>query len=95
MGLLDKAKKLASKQNVDKAKDVVGENVDKAKDLVGKNADKITETVGKVTDKIDEKTEGKYHDKLAKVDETVEKTLEKTKRDGDDTDESGPSTGTS
>lgn len=79
MGLLDKAKKLASKQNIEKAKDVVG-----------KNADKISGTVSKATDKIDEKTKGKYRDKLDKIDETVEKTLEKTKKDDD-----GPgSTGT-
>jgi len=80
MGLLDKAKKLASK-----------ENVEKAKGLVADNADKISGTVSKATDKIDEKTKGKHRDKLDKVEEAVDSALEKTKPD-DGPETPGPTT---
>ena len=73
MGLMDKVKKLASK-----------ENVDKAKGLAAKNADKITGTVEKATSTIDQKTGGKYRDKLDKVEDTVARNLEKAKQEGDD-----------
>ena len=51
MGLLRNVKKLATP-----------ENIAKAKGAVAKNADKITETVGKATSTIDEKTGGKDRD---------------------------------
>lgn len=57
-------------------KDNLGKIADKAKDVVEKSGDKIAGGVDKVTDKIDEKTGGKYHDKLEKVDELAQK-LEK------------------
>jgi MT0933-like antitoxin protein len=51
----------------------------KAKELVDKNGDKIASSVDKVTTKIDEKTKGKYHDKLEKVDSAAAK-LDKTEK---------------
>ncbi|MCO8125705.1 antitoxin [Acidimicrobiia bacterium EGI L10123] len=78
MGLMNKVKKLASK-----------ENVDKAKGLAAKNADKITGTVEKATSTIDQKTGGKYRDKLDKVEDSVARNLDKVKDEGDD-----PGTGT-
>jgi hypothetical protein len=50
------------------AKFNLGKFTDKAKELVDKNSDKIVSSVDKVTDKVDQKTKGKYHDKLQKVD---------------------------
>lgn len=73
MGLLNNVKRLASKQNIDKAKG-----------LAAKNADKITDSVGKATDAIDKRTGGKHRDKLDKVEDTVARNLEKAKQDGDD-----------
>jgi hypothetical protein len=55
-----------------------GKLASKAKDVVGKSGDKIAAGANKVTDKIDEKTHGKYHDKLEKVDNLTAK-LDKTK----------------
>jgi hypothetical protein len=53
-----------------------------AKDLVDKSGDKIASGVDKATDKIDEKTKGKYRDKLDKVDAAAQK-LDKTAKDAD------------
>lgn len=71
MGLLRNVKKLASKQNIDKAKG-----------LAGKNADKISGAVDKATSTIDQRTGGKYRDKLEGVNRKVDETLEKTKEAG-------------
>lgn len=54
MGLLDKFKK-------NKVADKVG-------DVLEKSGEKIVAGVDKTTDFIDDKTKGKYHDKLEKVD---------------------------
>jgi hypothetical protein len=51
----------------------------KAKEIVDKKGDKIASGVDKVTDKIDQKTKGKYHDKLEKVDNAAAK-LDKTQK---------------
>lgn len=45
--------------------------LDKAKNMISKNPTKIVEGIDKATDMIDEKTGGKYSDKLNKIDETV------------------------
>lgn len=45
--------------------------LDKAKAMISKNPSKIVEGVDKATDMIDEKTGGKFADKLDKIDETV------------------------
>lgn len=45
--------------------------LDKAKDMISKNPSKIVDGVDKATDMIDEKTGGKFADKLDKIDETV------------------------
>lgn len=45
--------------------------LDKAKDMISKNPSKIVEGVDKATDMIDDKTGGKFSDKLDKIDETV------------------------
>ena len=58
-------------------KDTLSKFRGKAKGVVDKSGDKIAGGVDKVTDKIDEKTHGKYHDKLEKVDNLAAK-LDKT-----------------
>jgi len=50
----------------------------KAKVVAEKSGDKIASGVDKATDKIDQKTGGKYHDKLEKVDKLTAK-LDKDK----------------
>ena len=75
MGLLRSVRKLATPQNIAKAKG-----------LAAKNADKITGGVGKATEAIDKRTGGKYRDKLDRVEGTVADTLDKAKRDGEDPD---------
>lgn len=57
------------------------------KDLVSNNTSKISDGVTKVTSTIDDKTGGKYADKLEKVTSTVEGQLDKlSKEDIDLTD---------
>lgn len=67
MGLFDKLKK----------------NADKAKGLAEKNADKIAEGVNKATDMVDEKTKGKFSDKLDKVDDAIDKFAKDSKPDSE------------
>ena len=55
---------------------------DKAKKAAEEHGDKIADGVDKATDMIDDKTGGKFTDKLEKVDELAEKHL------GDDDGES-------
>ena len=55
----------------------------KAKDAAAEHGDKIADGVDKATDMIDDKTGGKFSDKLEKVDDLAEKHL-----GGDDTPES-------
>lgn len=70
MGLLRNVRKLATK-----------ENIDKAKGLAAKNADKISGAVDKATTTIDQRTGGRYRDKLDKVGDAVDRNLEKAKQD--------------
>ena len=48
-------------------------NIAKVKALAEKNKDKIAANVTKATDAIDAKTDGKYADKLKKVDDAAKK----------------------
>jgi len=45
--------------------------LDKAKAMIAKDPKKIVDGIDKATDMIDDKTGGKYSDKLNKIDETV------------------------
>lgn len=54
-----------------------GKLAKKAKKLVDENGDKISKAVDKVTDVVDDKTKGKYTEKLDKVDGLAEQ-LDKT-----------------
>ena len=51
--------------------------VDKAKNLAAENADKIEGAVDKAGDFIDDKTGGKYADKVESVQDAVKKNLKK------------------
>ncbi len=64
-------------------------NTGKIQKLAEDNADKIADGVDKATNAIDKKTGGKYTDKLNKVDDAVEKALDKNKGD----DPTAPATG--
>lgn len=54
---------------------------EKAKKAISGNADKVADGVDKATDMIDEKTGGKYTEKLDKVDEKAGEVLDKMKDD--------------
>lgn len=58
----------------DKAKDVT----DKIKDVAEENADKLGGLIDKAADKVDEKTGGKYSDKIDRVVEAVQKPSDAT-----------------
>ncbi|MEU3472858.1 antitoxin [Rhodococcus sp. 06-462-5] len=49
--------------------------VDKGKDLAAENSDKIDDVVEKAGDFIDNKTGGKYADKVDKVQDAVKKAI--------------------
>jgi hypothetical protein len=63
MGLLDKVKGML--------------NPTKAKELASEHGDQIVKGVDKATDMVDDKTKGKYSDKLQKVDDAAEKAVDK------------------
>lgn len=48
---------------------------DKAKDFAGKNSEKISEGIDKASKTIDEKTDGKYKDKVEKFGNTAKEKL--------------------
>lgn len=50
--------------------------LNKAKELLDQNADKVKDAVEKVGDLVDEKTDGKFADKVDQVQETVKKKLD-------------------
>ena len=52
--------------------------VDKVKDLLSKNADKVDTAIDKAGDVVDQKTQGKYADKVDKVQEAAKKAVDKT-----------------
>jgi hypothetical protein len=51
--------------------------LDKAKDLLAKNADKVDTAIDKAADIVDAKTQGKYKDKVDKVQEAAKKAVDK------------------
>lgn len=53
--------------------------LDKAKDLLAKNADKVDTAIDKAADIVDSKTQGKYKDKVDKVQEAAKKAVDKNK----------------
>lgn len=53
--------------------------LDKAKDLLAKNADKVDTAIDKAADIVDSKTQGKYKDKVDKVQEAAKKAIDKNK----------------
>ena len=52
--------------------------VDKVKDLLSKNADKVDTAIDKAGDVVDQKTQGKYADKVDKVQDAAKKAVDKT-----------------
>ena len=91
MGILDRFRKnkLVEKATdtvgdvAEKVGDVAGDVADKAGDVAGKVGDAVADGVDKATDFIDDKTGGKIHDQLEKVDNVADKLR------SDDDDDSG------
>jgi hypothetical protein len=69
---------MSLKDNLNKLNKLAG----KAKEVAEKSGDKIAAGVDKATDKLDEKTGGKYHDKLEKVDSLAAKLDKKSDAEG-------------
>ena len=59
------------------AKEAAQQAKEKAGQLAHDNRDKFAGVLGKLTSKIDEKTQGKYHDKLAKAQDAALKGADK------------------
>ena len=55
---------------------------DKAKAMVSENTDKVADAVDKGKDMVNEKTEGKYADKLEKADQMIDGQLNKMDESG-------------
>jgi len=85
MSFFDKAKE-AAKEAAEKAKDVAEQAAEKAKEVTEKAAHKIEEGgyVDKAAGKIDEKTGGKYSDKIAKVAATTKEGVGKLTTDDEE-----------
>jgi hypothetical protein len=70
---------------LDKAKDLARGLGGKAKTTVGDNAEKIDGGIDKAADFVDEKTKGKYSDKIEKAQDAAHRAVEKVgKEDGGD-----------
>ena len=64
--------------------------VDKVKELLGQHSDKVDEAVDKTGDMLDEKTGGKYADKVDKAQEQAKKAADRWGEEGRSPN-SGPS----
>ena len=69
---------------LDKAKTALTQAKDKAADLADKNSDKIEQAIEKSGDFLDQKTKGKYADKIAKGKDAAEGALDKLDGKKDD-----------
>jgi hypothetical protein len=82
------------KSIVDKAKDLAIDIKDKVTDLVSENEDKITGAIDKTGEFVDDKTKGKYTEKIDKgVDSAksaVAKIADKSAKPGDGEPEGSP-----
>lgn len=83
MGFLDRAKEKAQ-ELADRAGPKVNEGVGKAKETAGglaaKHGDKVTGGLGKAKDFVDDKTKGKYTDKLDGAVDKVAKGIDRVER---------------
>ena len=52
--------------------------LNKLKDVVAKNSDKVDTAIDKAADIVDKKTQGKYADKVDKVQEAAKKAIDKS-----------------
>ncbi len=77
MGLKEKADHLA-----EEAKKMAEQAKEKAGDLAAENKEKVESVLDKASAKIDEKTEGKYSDKIAKAKEQVSRGVDKIAEGG-------------
>jgi MT0933-like antitoxin protein len=52
--------------------------LDKVKNLLARNADKVYTAIDKASDIVDKKTQGKYTDKVEKVQDAAKKAVDKS-----------------
>jgi len=85
LGLSEKASHM-----VEEAKKVAGQAKEKAGDLAVENRERVEGVLDKAGAKIDEKTDGKYADKIAKAKEQVTKGVDKIAERSSRTTRTGP-----
>jgi uncharacterized protein YjbJ (UPF0337 family) len=82
------------KSILDKAKELATDIKDKVTDLVGENEDKITGAIDKTGEFVDDKTKGKYTEKIDKAQEAAKSAVSKVagtdKPGGGDVPGTGP-----
>lgn len=90
MRILDKARELIKGEKLDKAKDLLkdtGDKLkdtgDKAKDLVKDKAPQIDKAIDKVADFADDKTKGKYSEKIESAAGKAKDVVDKIEGEGD------------
>jgi uncharacterized protein YjbJ (UPF0337 family) len=76
---------------LDKAKDLAKGLTGKAKTAVEENADKIEGGIDKAADFVDDKTKGKYTDKIEKAQDAAHRAVEKIGGDQGGSQEKGSS----
>ena len=69
---------------MDKAKDALNQAKDKAADLAEQHGDKIDKAIDKSGDFIDQKTKGKYSDKIDSAQASARNAADKLAQDNDD-----------
>lgn len=89
MGVFDRFK---NNPVVDKVSDVAETVGDKVGDVAESVGDKVADGVDKATDFVDDKTGGKIHDQLEKVDNLAEKMRGDDEADVEASDEASDST---
>jgi len=81
MGFMDKVKATAE-QAVGKANELAGQASTKMGELADEHGDKVKGAVDKAAGTVDEKTKGKYSDKIAKGSAKAKDAVDKVAEDG-------------
>lgn len=76
---------------IDKAKDLAFDIKDKVTGYVGENEDKIHDAVDKTGEFIDDKTKGRFSEKIDKAQDAAKSAVTKIGAAGPESDDAGPS----
>lgn len=87
---------MANSDQFKKAGDAAQQAKERAGQLAHDNRDKFAGVLGKLASKIDERTQGKYHDKIEKAQDAALRSADKLaeqRPDGDTSGQAGPTAG--